>query len=82
MENTQTNTGSGPGRQFPVLDAIVAEIKRAVDSVEQACEPSEEVMGHFRNARVEILKGVRQIIDNRIEELNRKADSGTKINVE
>ena len=30
--------------------------------------------GHFRQARIEILKGVRQILDNRIEELQRRGD--------
>ena len=82
MENTQTDPGAGTGRQFPVLDALVTEIKHAVESIDKAFEPSNEVAGHFRQARIEFLKGVRQILDNRIEVLQQRGASGTKINVE
>ena len=79
MENAQTNSG----REYPVLDAIVTEIKHAVESIDKAFEPSQEVSGHFRQARIEFLKGVRQILDNRIEDLQRRGEGGgTKINVE
>lgn len=44
--------------------------------------PSEEVQQHFRNARIEILKGIRTVLDERIEQLQRKHEKGTPINVE
>jgi hypothetical protein len=78
MENTQANTG----REYPVLDALVTEFKHVVESIDRAFEPSEQVAGHFRQARIEFLKGVRQILDNRIEDLERRGEGGTKINVE
>jgi len=79
MENTQTN----PGREYPVLDALVTEFKHAVESIDKAFEPSEAVAGHFRQARIEFLKGVRQILDNRIEALQQRNEGGgTKISVE
>jgi len=38
---------------------------------------------HFRNARVEMLKGMRALIDRRIEDISGQADSkGTKVTVE
>lgn len=37
---------------------------------------------HFRNARVEVLKGVRSIIDARIEHLSEHEAKGTKVSVE
>jgi hypothetical protein len=37
--------------------------------------PSDSVRQHFRNARIEFLKGLRQLIDNRITDLS---DSGSK----
>ena len=38
---------------------------------------------HFRNARVEMLKGMRALIDRRIEDISQQADAkGTKVTVE
>lgn len=38
---------------------------------------------HFRNARVEMLKGMRALIDKRIEEVSSKTETkGTKVAVE
>ena len=37
---------------------------------------------HFRNARVEILKGMRSMLDARIDHLSKHAAKGTKIAVD
>jgi len=37
---------------------------------------------HFRNARVEVLKGLRSLLDARIEHLSQHPPKGTKLNVE
>jgi hypothetical protein len=37
---------------------------------------------HFRNARLEVLKGVRSMLDARIERLSKHAPKGTKVTVE
>jgi hypothetical protein len=37
---------------------------------------------HFRNARVEILKGMRSMLDARIDHLSKHAAKGTKVTVE
>ncbi len=44
--------------------------------------PPEEAEKHFRQARIEMLKGVRNLIDHRIEVLSRSHARGTKITVE
>ena len=46
--------------------------------------PSDEVQSHFRNARLEFLKGLRALIDERIEKVARaqSAAKGATINVE
>jgi len=38
--------------------------------------------GHFRNARVEFLKGVRSLIDDRIASLSTEERKGTHVTVE
>jgi hypothetical protein len=43
---------------------------------------SDATNDHFRNARVEILKGIRSLIDSRIEHLSRNETKGTRVVVE
>jgi hypothetical protein len=43
---------------------------------------SKETQQHFRNARVEVLKGFRSILDARIEHLSRERQKGTTVPVE
>ncbi len=42
----------------------------------------EETQEHFRNARVEVLKGIRSMLDARIEHLSQHAQKGTRVSVE
>jgi DNA-binding FrmR family transcriptional regulator len=43
---------------------------------------SDEARGHLRNARIELLKAMRSVIDDRIEQLSRTGAKGTKVPVE
>jgi hypothetical protein len=43
---------------------------------------TESARGHFRSARVEALRGLRALIDQRIETLSKRPGRGTKIEVE
>ncbi|HET8550474.1 MAG TPA: hypothetical protein VFL57_20830 [Bryobacteraceae bacterium] len=65
-------------RQYPTVDAACLQFKKFLQSL----EPSAEVREHFRTVRIEVLKGLRQMIDNRIAELSRTAETGRKIDVE
>ena len=53
------------------------EIARALRSL-----GSESAGGHFRNARVEVLRGLRALIDHRIETLSKRPGRGAAIEVE
>jgi hypothetical protein len=44
--------------------------------------PEEGVRRHFTNARIEFLKGLRAMIDRRIENLSQEKEKGSKIDVE
>lgn len=51
--------------------------------VKQALDVPEGVSQHFRNARVELLKGLRELLDDRIEQLTRPDQSrGTRVSVD
>jgi len=79
MENTENSGAENtPPKQYPVIDGLCSELKQLLRSL----EPSPKVTEHFRNARIEVLKGLRQVIDNRIEHLSRSAQPGRKITVE
>lgn len=43
---------------------------------------SPRVKQHLANSRIEILKAIREVIDERIEHLSKPATQGTKIRVE
>lgn len=44
--------------------------------------PPEQARQHFETARLEILKGLRAIIDARIQQVSKRRDRGQKIPVE
>jgi len=44
--------------------------------------PSDAAGEHFRNASLEFLKGMRELLDQRIQSLAQKQAKGTKLNVE
>ena len=63
----------------PILNQIGNEIRNLFHGL----EPSEEVVQHFRNSRVEFLKGLRSLLDSRIEHLSRATEQkGTRVTVE
>jgi len=43
---------------------------------------SDATRDHFRNSRVEFLKGIRSLIDDRIAHLSREQTKGTHVTVE
>jgi len=44
--------------------------------------PSDAAGEHFRNASLEFLKAMRELLDQRIQSLSQKQAKGTKLNVE
>lgn len=56
--------------------------REIVDQVRECLGVSPQVHEHFTNSRIEFLKGIRAIIDSRIEHLSQTSQRGTKIAVE
>lgn len=75
QESTQQNAG-GTAAQERCLCREMLEQVREVFGV------SPNVQQHFNNSRIEFLKGLRAIIDNRIQHLSSASQRGTKIAVE
>jgi len=84
MNSTQ---GNGPGDT--AYDArktrekgVFCAAGEAISEMLKGMGPSENVRAHFRNARVEILKGFRAMLDQRIERVARRGEKGTPVVVE
>jgi hypothetical protein len=56
--------------------------REIVDHFREAFGVSPNVREHFTNSRIEFLKGIRAVIDSRIEHLSNAGQRGTKIAVE
>ena len=56
--------------------------REVLEQVRECLSLSPEVREHFTNSRIEFLKGVRAIIDDRIEHLSKTGQRGTKVTVE
>ena len=69
-------------RQRPAADEAYARLAGDICELLRMLAPSEEALGHFRNARVEVLKGVRVVIDSRIERLSAKRPKGTSVTID
>ncbi len=56
--------------------------REIVNQFREAFGVSPKVREHFTNSRIEFLKGIRAVIDSRIEHLSNAGQRGTKIAVE
>ena len=56
--------------------------REVLEQVREAFGVSPQVREHFTNSRIEFLKGIRAVIDSRIEHLSKTSQRGTKIAVE
>ena len=56
--------------------------RELVNQFREAFDVSPKVREHFTNSRIEFLKGIRAVIDSRIEHLANTGRRGTKIAVE
>jgi hypothetical protein len=74
MEEKETHAHA-PGCFF--CSVAVPQIEAFIDHLWP-----ENTREHFRNARVEMLKGMRSMLDARIERLSKHGQKGTKVTVE
>jgi hypothetical protein len=58
-------------------------IRKGLEEAAELFSPPETACNHFREARIEFLRGIRDIVDHRIDRLSRnKPTGGTRIVVE
>lgn len=77
MSDQQARQGSG--------ERVVYErclCRELLDQFRSRLGVSPHVRQHFVNSRIEFLKAIREVINDRIEHLSKKAEPGAKIPVE
>jgi hypothetical protein len=84
--NAAMNAGMSPEPEAPQSSAGHADGRcvchQFIDLVRERLGISPAVKQHLMNSRVEFLKAIREVIDERIEHLSAKGQQGTKIAVE
>ena len=75
-EKTGQEPTQAPHAEHCICESIAAHI---IDAFGLKSAPARQ---HMRNARVEMLKAVRSLIDERIEQLSRVPQKGSKVAVE
>ena len=66
----------------PYPQCYCMEAREILSRLTQAFGLPEDATEHFRQARIEVLKGVRGLLDHRIETLSRVGRKGTRVTVE
>ena len=57
-------------------------LREGAEKLAESVSPPENAAKHFREARLELLRGVRELIDYRIQDLSREKRKGSRIVVE
>jgi len=82
MSEAQT-AGSATQESRSHLDWFCDWLRQGADHVADILTPPQSACKHFREARIEFLRGIREIIDHRIDRLSRdSASKGTRVTVE
>jgi hypothetical protein len=68
--------------QRTAADEAYARLAADICDLLRALAPPEEALGHFRAARMEVLKGVRAVIDSRLERLSAERQKGTSVAID
>ena len=64
-------------------NCFCGSIRKGLEEAAEMFFPPETACNHFREARIEFLRGIRDIVDQRIDRLSRnKPAGGTRIVVE
>lgn len=73
---------AGGGRKAEQIDTICNLVRKGLERLSDALTPPESAGKHFREARIEVLRGIRELIDHRIDHLSRSQSQGTRVTVE
>lgn len=70
------------GKNAAHIDTICDFVRKGLEAVSESLTPPQAAIKHFREARLEVLRGIRELIDHRIDRLSRRNTQGTRVVVE
>ena len=79
MNEPHTGSGTDAGKGVGHERCLCYEV---IDMFRSRLGVSPRVKQHLANSRIEFLKAIREVIDERIEHLSKPSQQGTKITVE
>lgn len=74
--------GAGNSGRTAHIETICDFVRHALETVSDAVTPPEPASRHFRESRIEFLRGIRALIDHQIDNLSRKNEGGSRVSVE
>jgi hypothetical protein len=77
-----TETGETGQTAKERAESTCKGFKQGLDDFINMFLPPAEATKHFREARIEVLRGFRAILDARIERLSKSGPQGTRVTVE
>jgi hypothetical protein len=81
-ETQSTNETRGCGSSGCLCAGTGPAVSGVVSHLMKEYGPSEPVRRHFMQARLEILKGLRAILDQRINDIQKQPSRGTKVTID
>ena len=77
---SDTSTGTQAGRA--PIDSFCDWLREGADRASHLFTVPPSVGQHFRESRLEFWRGVRDLVDHRIDNLSRGASKGTRVSVD
>lgn len=72
---------SGQTYRAPI-DLLCDSIREGLHHLADMVTPPQSARDHFRESRIEVLKGIRDIVDHRIDRLSRRQSQGSRVPVD
>jgi len=82
MTEGQESTAASASAASQQPECLCGNIRRAFREAANMFLPPESAAKHFRQAQVEVWRGIRELVDLRIEHLSREPNKGTRVVVE
>lgn len=76
QENTSRTSTAAP------IDAFCDALREGLHQAADFLTPPQSALDHFRESRIEMLRGMRDIIDHRIDRLSRRTSQGARVTVD
>jgi hypothetical protein len=79
---SEADQATGRANAHSSIDACCESFRKGLHELCDAFTPPVSAANHFREARLEFLRGIRDIIDHRIDTVSRSQNKGARVPVD